>query len=511
MEVKSETQAKYEEEPMDIGDELYDGNEDGEILSSDEETGEKAVHSLKNSFPNNQPSGFVTGVDVFDEEESQKKLDRAKRFAISADELTSNNVNNGDLSNLYRSLGIDKENERHYRFNAVHMRGTKDMSTDDVFEYFMSYGPSDIEWINDISCNVVWLDDISAARALLCLSKEIKNLDKVHLNADPFEKDLKNKESDSEIDDSDVVDARQINAAIPPGFWRIGVKSAKSDTILLRYATRSDKKPKNAEKLSEYYKKYGNPHFGNTPGILSKSKRDELFQKRKKIDSIIDVDASAENDKKNPWGDLAESWEADEEKGEKRSQIRSRVTLKRSHPYQGPDLRQSLNSKSKVTKAIKPLKKEESEDSNSDLDEHWEVKRKVPRMKMYADDEEKKKEKNIAKAKAVLDLRSKINKAKAYKQTPLPVKVEDLWSCTNSDEDKDSGDWALEQYNDLRESLEQNKKQREASRIKKYDVESDEDQDDDDDFFRDIGRRSPLQIEIDNDEYYRSKAQSDSD
>lgn len=40
----------------------------------------------------------------------------------------------------------------HHRFEAIHLRGTEDMSTQDVFDYFKGHSPASIEWINDYSC-----------------------------------------------------------------------------------------------------------------------------------------------------------------------------------------------------------------------------------------------------------------------------------------------------------------------------------------------------------------------
>jgi len=40
-----------------------------------------------------------------------------------------------------------------HRFEAIHLRGTEEMSTQDVFDYFKGYAPASIEWINDYSCN----------------------------------------------------------------------------------------------------------------------------------------------------------------------------------------------------------------------------------------------------------------------------------------------------------------------------------------------------------------------
>lgn len=51
-------------------------------------------------------------------------------------------------------MGITEENEntKNFRLNALHIRGTKEMSTKDVFKYFEDYAPASLEWINDVSC-----------------------------------------------------------------------------------------------------------------------------------------------------------------------------------------------------------------------------------------------------------------------------------------------------------------------------------------------------------------------
>jgi hypothetical protein len=54
-------------------------------------------------------------------------------------------------------LGITETEEstlekQGYRLDALHIRGTDNMSTQDVFDYFKDFGPASIEWINDVSC-----------------------------------------------------------------------------------------------------------------------------------------------------------------------------------------------------------------------------------------------------------------------------------------------------------------------------------------------------------------------
>lgn len=58
-------------------------------------------------------------------------------------------------------MGItDDENAKNVRLNVIHMRGTEDMSTKDVFKYFQDYDPMSIEWINDVSCMLQKFDFI---------------------------------------------------------------------------------------------------------------------------------------------------------------------------------------------------------------------------------------------------------------------------------------------------------------------------------------------------------------
>ncbi|MEE6525148.1 hypothetical protein FKM82_024973 [Ascaphus truei] len=54
--------------------------------------------------------------------------------------------------------------------DTLYVCGVDDMSTQDIFGFFKRYPPGHIEWLDDSSCNVVWLDEVTATRALLNLS-----------------------------------------------------------------------------------------------------------------------------------------------------------------------------------------------------------------------------------------------------------------------------------------------------------------------------------------------------
>jgi hypothetical protein len=67
-------------------------------------------------------------------------------------------------------------------------------------------------------------------------------------------------------EDSDSIQASDVQIPVPPGYWRYGGKTRQSKGILLRFAKLSDKKPHGAEVTSEYYRKHGNPNFGGEKG-----------------------------------------------------------------------------------------------------------------------------------------------------------------------------------------------------------------------------------------------------
>ena len=141
------------------------------------------------------------------QESARRREERAKRFGLRNEQvtspLTSQEPSSSDVSKLEaRSERFGTETQQtdgrpvkmveslppvaegRVRCEAVHLYGVDDMSTRDVFKLFSVYGPRNIEWINDKSCechvtvvcdcvmscpcagNVVWEDQVSARRAL---------------------------------------------------------------------------------------------------------------------------------------------------------------------------------------------------------------------------------------------------------------------------------------------------------------------------------------------------------
>ncbi|KAL6470084.1 hypothetical protein MHYP_G00212030 [Metynnis hypsauchen] len=270
--------------------------------------------SLKELLPDtsrryeNKAGAFITGIDVTSKEAIEKKEKRAKRFHFRAeDSLTQRNV---VLDREMMKKAIPK-----IRLEALHLTGVDDMSTQDVFGYFKEYPPAHIEWIDDTSCNVVWLDDMTSTRALINMSqmsdKEVSNTDDpktsdlpilnqraarthgsddeeeegevdddVLEKADKSSNDSEGKASESEEEtekkttqessETDLFTQAERDSLLRNDL-RPMTKSFKGNKLFLRFATQDDKKELGAARRSRYYMKYGNPNYGGMKGILSNS------------------------------------------------------------------------------------------------------------------------------------------------------------------------------------------------------------------------------------------------
>ncbi|KAG7321433.1 hypothetical protein KOW79_015848 [Hemibagrus wyckioides] len=270
--------------------------------------------SLKELLPDtsrryeNKAGAFITGIDVTSKEAIEKKEKRARRFHFRAEDSVAQ-----------RNVVLDRELMKKaipkIRLEALHLSGVDDMSTQDVFSYFQEYPPAHIEWIDDASCNVVWLDDITSTRALINTSRmpdkddtnaaESKTTDlpvqeeRVRRNhgsdeeegevdddedevvkADKSSEDSEGKASDSEEETEkkttqEITQTDELSQAEHESLLRNDLrpatKSFKGNKLFMRFATQDDKKELGAARRSRYYMKYGNPNYGGMKGILSNS------------------------------------------------------------------------------------------------------------------------------------------------------------------------------------------------------------------------------------------------
>lgn len=330
------------------------------------------------------------------------------------------------LLDLHDSLGITAEDESNTRFEAIHMYGTHDMSTQDVFEYFGKYGPASIEWINDESCNVVWLDKVSAVRAFHGLSSPISGMP-VTGKCDAFKEDIEKQEQeegesesqgrsillvsknrevelydeneDKAMDEDEdkengavkksegTIHVSEIGIPVPPGYWRLGISHPKSKYVLLRFAKRTDRKPFRAERFSQYYKKYGNPNYGGIKGLISQSKKLRMKAVNHPDVDTEDLDEPETIESGNPWGSLAKNWNFDV-----REHVPEISTNVPSHSKPSKSILDRLGSTNKRVH-VASVNDDVDDEKESDKEEIVAKKSKVPRMRMYADEEEARVEK----------------------------------------------------------------------------------------------------------------------
>ncbi|CAN9501255.1 unnamed protein product [Ophioblennius macclurei] len=280
-------------EPMEV--------EEGELEAEDVSVN----RSLKELLPDtsrryeNKAGAFITGIDVNSKEAIERKEKRAQRFHF-----------HGEQSVTQRNVFLDKDAMKkaipRLRMEAIHVCGVDDMSTQDVFGYFKEYPPAHIEWIDDASCNVVWLDDDTSIRALINSSRmpdpeavatetersdQPSTADRRGQGSDDEEEEgevdegevkkggeeIEGKDSDGEADKTKAEGSQgdDLSGAERESLLRNELRPAirpfKGNKLLLRFATQDDKKEPGAARRSRYYMKYGNPNYGGMKGILSNS------------------------------------------------------------------------------------------------------------------------------------------------------------------------------------------------------------------------------------------------
>merc|ERR1711997_587450 len=151
-----------------------------------------------------------------DRDVTEKMEARAKRFNLQA---AGSNIHYEDMVELYKSLGIAEaeiegqtpKSDRQYRLEAIHIRGFDGsiVSSDDIHEYFSEFSPVSFEWVDKNSANVIWALPSSAAKALLTLSRPLKQGDTDSLKA-PSNKDPHG----TTEDDDEMIDIRRVDENI---------------------------------------------------------------------------------------------------------------------------------------------------------------------------------------------------------------------------------------------------------------------------------------------------------
>ncbi|XP_056414720.1 nuclear cap-binding protein subunit 3 isoform X3 [Hyla sarda] len=227
----------------------------------------------------------------------EKKEQRAKRFHFRADV-------NDNQRDVVLDLDMMRKAIPKVRLETLYVSGVDEMSTEDIFTFFKQYPPGYIEWLDDTSCNVVWLDEVTAARALLNLStmptddKSKKSVESISAKskADRYNDSSGDETEEGEVDEDNPSDAegepekkvlstmdtlsQAEQDSLMRNDLRLSMKTFKGNQLFMRFATKEDKKELGAARRSRYYMKYGNPNYGGMKGILSNSWKKRYHSRR---------------------------------------------------------------------------------------------------------------------------------------------------------------------------------------------------------------------------------------
>ncbi|XP_078739548.1 nuclear cap-binding protein subunit 3 [Lampetra fluviatilis] len=303
------------EEPMDVEEDHAD-----ETAAAAERDALVAV-TVRRSIANlltdtsrkyeNKSGTFITGVDVTSKEAVQRKEQRAKRFHFRGDEEAPQSAVVLDKDALRKAVP-------EVRLDALFLAGVDDMSTEEIFALFRNYAPASIEWINDSSCNVVWLDEDSASRALLSLSQDTTTDTATTTTTDTTtasslttepkapEKPRVDDEYLSLMSDGDTEEEEEPGEWVAPSnseqqqqqqrggedgergefavlrndLRLVTAAHARPCPLYMRFSTAGDRKELGAARRSRYYMKYGNPNYGGMKGIISSSWKRRYHSRR---------------------------------------------------------------------------------------------------------------------------------------------------------------------------------------------------------------------------------------
>lgn len=341
-------------------DDILSGDflEPGELLDSDDEQLDNNSTSARTSqsMPLNRPklnrNTFQTAtVSSKDEQPEHNSLD----------------ITDKQVQFVLNSLGMNKNN-KDIQLNALHLHGVMGMTTKDIIDYFDQYDPKFLEWVSSSECNVVWLNDRMPTKALLDLTRPIRELKHItSVNNDELN-DEDGVLNDDNMDQDDVLVSEDyvscVDNELPPGMWRKAIKPhTKSKCILMRYSTVHDKqdvKNKNIdddggyELFSQESRKRKFVPIINHPDIGDEVLKDDVRWKLAKNPGI------------KTWTAVAKTW----------SQYDNAMDAKYKSKVHTPSPPPPTSSSGAA-----------SEDDDDDYNEARYRESKIPRMRMYADDE----------------------------------------------------------------------------------------------------------------------------
>ena len=282
------------------------------------------------------------------------------------------------------------ERETVDRLEMVYVWGPE-LDLADVQKFFSPYHPLSVDQVGRTACQVTWATSVNAARAMLGLSKGIgiASTERVVKHVLGAEEEEGSFVTESEVG-VDLIHPEDIGVELPPdGPWRLATSDSEG-VMLLRFGRKTDLSMRERHAAARHV------------GVLSKTRKEELLMEQEKA-LQREAEKKKPVDKKNPWGNAAESW-AIETRGRigndyddfLAAYTRERGRAKRDwdDPVEEREEVEEVGRKSggirgRLGWGAKSRQEDTMEEEEGDEDMEWAIKMKRPRMGMVADIVEK--------------------------------------------------------------------------------------------------------------------------
>lgn len=166
-------------EEVEEGEDAEGGNPQDDEMDAAEEAkaeAEAAAAAAKGPLPVEQ---------AWDNEDlvGEHRLDPPENLYASSEAREDTDEQNRDMEGDNEADKAVVVPEKIHIF-GIDWAAFKQIRSDDIMAYFKMYGPSYIEWLGELSCNILFEDKYSAARALAALSTELPSPPPETLGAD---------------------------------------------------------------------------------------------------------------------------------------------------------------------------------------------------------------------------------------------------------------------------------------------------------------------------------------
>lgn len=89
-------------------------------------------------------------IERLEKVDAAKLEERATRFGLNL--AGSRLITQKQIDELYANCGVQSGNQRHFRFDTLHLNGIDGLTTREIFEYLEDYKPVSLEKVDETSC-----------------------------------------------------------------------------------------------------------------------------------------------------------------------------------------------------------------------------------------------------------------------------------------------------------------------------------------------------------------------